>query len=169
MQDILNERNIPILANGLVLYKADGYNNLQWLQSKGIDESLAKEINNDWIARIETIEYLNYDHLYFGIKEKLEEMSINNSLYLVTARNNKANLFRQLQELGIIQYFEDVCVVSSCKEPTQLKANYLKEQGITTFGGDTEVDKKAADIAGCEFHVCLNGFRSQSFWNHYNE
>lgn len=29
MQDILNERNIPISANGLVQYKADGYNNLQ--------------------------------------------------------------------------------------------------------------------------------------------
>ena len=24
--------------------------------------------------------------------------------------------------------------------------------------------EKAADIAGCEFHVCLNGFRSQLFW-----
>ena len=169
MQDILNERNIPISADGLVQYKADGYNNLQWLQSKGIDESLAKEINSDWIARIETIEYLNYDHLYSGIKEMLQDMSVNNSLYLVTARNNKTNLFRQLQELGIIQYFEDVCVVPSCKESTQLKANYLKEQGISIFWGDTEVDKKAADIAGCEFHVCLNGFRSQSFWDHYNK
>ena len=169
MQDILNERNILLSATGLVLYKADGYNNLQWLQSQGIDESLAKEINSDWIARIETIEYLNYDYLYSGIKEKLEELSINNSLYLVTARNNKANLFRQLQELGILQYFEDVCVVPSCKESTQLKANYLKEQGISTFWGDTEVDKRAADLAGCEFKMCLNGFRSLSFWNHYNE
>lgn len=91
-------------------------------------------------------------------------MSINNGLYLVTARNNKANLFRQLQELCIIQYFEDVCVVPSCKESTQLKASYLKEQCISIFWGDTEVDKRVADIAGCEFHVCLNGFRSQSFW-----
>lgn len=169
MQDILNERNIPISAVGLVQYKANGYNNLQWLQSQGVDDNLAKEINNDWIARIENNEYLKYDHLYSGIKEMLEELSINNSLYLVTARNNKANLFRQLQELGINQYFEDICVVPSSKESTQLKANYLIEQGITTFWGDTEVDKRAADIAGCKFRVCLSGFRSQSFWERYNK
>lgn len=167
MQDILDSRNISIVVEGLVSFKADGYNNLAWLKHKGIDGALAVDINNEWISKIETTEYLKYDVLYDHIKDLLEELSINNSLYLVTARNDKEKLMQQVQALGIKQYFEDICVVPSCKESTQYKGEYLKQNGITTFWGDTEVDKKAADIAGCKFHLCLNGFRSEKFWKNY--
>ena len=167
MQDILNERNINVSADDLIQYKSYGYNNIQWLKSKNIEDNLAKEINIDWISRIEAAEYLKFDHLYLGIKDMLERLSAENNLYLVTARNNKANLFNQLKELDIIQYFEDICVVPSCKESMKFKADYLKEHSINTFWGDTEVDKQAADTAGCNFHLCLNGFRNQSFWDRY--
>lgn len=167
MQDIMNERNINVSADDLIQYKSDGHNNIQWLKSKNIEDNLAKEINIDWISRIESAEYLKFDHLYLGIKDMLERLSAENNLYLVTARNNKANLFNQLKELDIIQYFEDICVVPSCKESMKFKADYLKEHGINTFWGDTEVDKQAAELAGCNFHLCLNGFRNQSFWDRY--
>ena len=101
MQDIMNERNINVSADDLIQYKSDGHNNIQWLKSKNIEDNLAKEINIDWISRIESAEYLKFDHLYLGIKDMLERLSAENNLYLVTARNNKANLFNQLKELDI--------------------------------------------------------------------
>lgn len=168
MQDILNRRNIKVSAEGLVKFKSDGFNNLAWLKTKGIEDSIAMEINREWISKIESVEYLKYDCLYNDTKSKLEELSINNSLYLVTARNNKGNLLQQLDDLGIKHYFEDICVVPSCKESAQYKAEYLKNNNITTFWGDTEVDKQAADLAGCNFHLCQSGFRSQSFWEKCN-
>ena len=168
MQDILDSLNIPISAETLVTFKADGHNNLAWLKHNGVDDDLAIIINNEWISKIESPEYLKYDKLYEHTKEFLESLSSNNSLYLITARNHKDNLLKQLQDLGIKHHFEDICVVPSCKESAQYKANYIKQNGITTFWGDTEVDKMAANIADCEFHLCLHGFRSQTFWDNYN-
>lgn len=167
MQDILNERNILISADDLIKYKVDGHNNLEWLKQKGLDENLARDINNEWISKIESSYYLKYDYLYNNVTELLERLSKENSLYLITARNNKSNLIQQLENIGIMHYFEDICVVPSCKESAGLKAEYLKQYDISTYWGDTEVDKKAADMAGCKFHLCLNGFRSKSFWERY--
>lgn len=168
MHDILCRKGFNISVDGLVAFKADGQNNIAWLQSQGITGELATEINKEWIERIETPEYLRFDELYPQAKENLKLLSKDNTLYLITARNNEASVRNQIFALGISQYFEGIKVVPSGKQASELKTSFLLDKGINFMIGDTEVDFNAAMNANCEFRVCLEGFRSKKFWAEKN-
>lgn len=168
MQDILQSRGISIDASDLIKFKSGGANNIAWLQSKGIPTEEISSVNQEWIEKIESDNYLNLDKLYPDTIDKLKRLSKNNSLYLVTARCNEEGVIKQLQDLGIKQYFEDICVVPSGKNSSKLKSDYLIDNGIEIFVGDTEVDMEAAKNAGCNFYACYDGFRSKSFWSNYD-
>lgn len=164
MHDILCRKGLNLSVDDLVEYKADGHNNIEWLQSRGFTIELAKEINREWIERIESPEYLQLDELYSHVIATLKLLSENNTLFLITARKNELSARKQISKLGISQYFEDVIVVPSGKQSSELKSIYLLDKRINFMIGDTEVDYNAAMKANCEFRVCLEGFRSQNFW-----
>ena len=164
MSDVLKKHGINIDTSDLVSFKAEGHNNIAWLLSNGIAEDIAKKLNSEWISRIENEEYLKSDVLYPDALEVLENLSKENDLYLVTARNNEESALNQIKDLGINQYFSQIFVVESNSETPALKAKYLSEIKADVFVGDTESDYKAALIAECEFKAISSGFRDEIYW-----
>lgn len=168
MKDVLKNHHLDLAVSDLVDFKSYGKNNMDWLLSNDVSESDAKEINKEWISLIENENYLKNDVLYPGAMDLLEELSEENDLFLITARSNKTNAFKQIKNLGIAQYFTDVDVVPSNTETSTLKTERLRERKVNCFVGDTESDYKAALIAGCEFKAVSYGFRNEKFWNERN-
>ena len=133
--------------------------------SKGVSEDNAKQINTEWVFLIENEKYLKADFLYPNVREILFSLSKENDLFLVTARNNKENAYKQINQLGISQYFTGISVVDTCSNTPILKAEELQKYKTDSFVGDTESDYKAALVAGCDFKAVVYGFRSLNYWN----
>ena len=163
MDDVLKKFGISIETDDLVPFKAEGHNNIEWLISKDINEKTAKQINAEWISLIEQDKYLKNDILYSGVKKVLDDLSKENELYLVTARNNKEGCLSQLKNCGIDQFFKEIKIVDSCKNTSQLKADMMKARKIEYFIGDTESDFDAAIQAKCKFYAVDYGFRNKKF------
>ena len=135
------------------------------MRANGVISNKTREINVEWISLIEREDYLKNDLLYPDVLVLLQKLSIENDLYLVTARNNKACCLKQIKSCGIEQYFTEIEIVDSCKETPQLKADVLRNHQIDYFIGDTESDFKAAEIAGCNFKAVNYGFRNRDYWD----
>ena len=163
MDDVLKKHSFKFDACGLVSFKADGYNNIDWLLSKGVSEDVAKDINAEWISLIEKDEILKTDVLYPKVIDVLKTLCKENDLFLVTARKNKDNAYEQVNQLGVEQFFSGVFVVDSCRETPMLKAKVLTKCRADCFIGDTESDYEAAKIAGCGFKAVSYGFRSEVY------
>lgn len=168
MDQVLCMFNICLNTNDLVSYKAEGHNNVEWLVKNGVDRIVASEIQNQWIELIEADDNLLQDKLYEGVFLTLERLSQSNELFLITARNNEKGVMEQLKKHGILQFFSGVRIIKPIVNVPQLKADYLIEQRIDTIIGDTEIDMKASQIAGCHFKAVTHGFRSESFWQRYS-
>lgn len=168
MNYVLKKFGINIGTSDLISFKAEGHNNIEWLISKKIDENTAKQINAEWISSIEQDSYLKNDFLYPGVRDFLEDLSKENELYLVTARNNKEGCLKQIKKCGIEQYFSKIMIVESNAETSAMKAECLSELDADVFIGDTESDTKAALIAKCMFMAISLGFRSEKFFKDRN-
>ena len=112
--------------------------------------------------------YLKNDYLYSDVKAVLEDLSKENELYLVTARNNKDGCFMQLKSCGIEQYFKEIEIVDSSKDTAWLKTEVLQNYQIDCFVGDTELDCMAAEQADCNFFAMNRGFRIKDYWDRKN-
>lgn len=168
MRDVLAEFNIKLSTEGLVLYKADGHNNIAWLKEHGVDEPTAKAIQKRWIEIIENPYYLEHDELYKYAEYELKRLSAENDLFLVTARNNYEGTMAQIKRLGLEQYFNDICIVKSDDSTPSAKSDFLLSKGVDVMIGDTESDLESAKLAGCRFKAVKWGFRSEEFWKQYN-
>lgn len=168
MNHVLKEYKCNIDTSDYLQYKAEGNNNLSWLEMKGIDKILAKDINQRWIELIENNVFLNNDTLYPQVRRILESLSRDNFLLLLTARNNQENTEMQIDRLGISQFFDKIVVVPSSKQTSVLKSQILSDSNITEYYGDTESDMEAAKMAKCRFYATTRGFRSDKFWDKYD-
>lgn len=164
MDHVLKESQCDIDTSDYLQYKADGNNNLRWLEMKGVDMNLAKSINQRWIDLIESNDFLKGDMLYPNALPILESLSQDNFLLLLTARNNQDNTEAQIDRLGIRQYFDKIVVVPSSKQTAILKSQILTNLKIEDFYGDTESDLEASKMANCNFYVSTRGFRSKKYW-----
>lgn len=168
MSFVLKDFGLNINTDDLVLFKAEKRNNLEWLISKGIQEDLAKQIQQKWIENIEQDVFLSDDILYPDSIDILKKLSVNNDLYLITARNNVKKTYEQLKALKINQYFEEIKIVTSDKRSTNAKSDFLIENKIEILVGDTEVDYEAAKLAKIDFYYRFGGFRSMKFLSNLN-
>ncbi len=168
LKEVLNQEGIRIDISDYLSYKSDGHSTKDYLLQKGIDKDVSERLNKRWISLIEDERFLSADILYPEVEKILSDLSRDSSLYIITARNNKDSAYKQIKRLGIQQYFEGVYVVESSKNTSQIKADVLRRKEIDVFYGDTESDYEAACVSGCGFYAVLNGFRSESFWKHYN-
>lgn len=168
MDDVLNEYGLTLDTSDLVSYKAEGCNNKDWLRNNNVEGDLIKQINNRWIELIEQEQYLDGDLLYPGVREHLMNLSLHNALFLITARNNNQNAERQINKLGIREFFDKIAIVPSTSKTSEAKALLLREYRVDEFIGDTESDMKAAELANCQFKAVMDGFRSPSFWNQFS-
>ena len=117
-----------------------------------------------WIQNIEDKKYLKYDILKPKVIETLKEWKrYANKLVLITMRNNKENLFWQLNTLGIEDLMDDVIVCRSIEN--KKKHEFIKDYKINKaiVVGDTEDDIELALSCKIKSIVVTNGLRDKKF------
>ena len=114
---------------------------------------------SEWLALIETPEFLKYETLKPDTLSLLEWFGDNSEhIVLTTQRRNRENLLSQLEELGISGYFEEVA--SGDHKTDILDGKYNKDSLVI---GDTEADEETAKRLGCTFIAVTSGLRNEKY------
>lgn len=139
------------------------------LAKSGADEMYDKFLEF-WMERIEEKKYLEMDLLQAGAVQKMQEWKSSGlRLSLVTMRNNRENLFWQLTTLGLLPLFDDVIIVGNSEGDGSGKADAVRTLTLETGSdallwiGDTEVDIKAARLAGVRICAVSCGLRTADY------
>lgn len=175
LKEILIENGIDVDFNvdEYVQLKKDGYNNYKFLVNNLlVSEDSAKSIQNEWIKRIEDVEWLKYDTLYEDALDFINYVK-DNKLIFLTARSNYNNLMYELEMLKIDNLVDEVFVVDT-KEASLNKGSLLSKyiedyanEDIIVIG-DTEVDYNAAVSNNLKYFILNRGFRSKKFLSERN-
>ena len=119
---------------------------------------------SEWLALIETPEFLKYETLKPDTLSFLEWLRDNSEhIVLTTQRRNRENLLSQLEELGISGYFEEVA--SGDHKTDILDGKYNKDSLVI---GDTEADEETAKRLGCTFIAVTDGIREEKYFSETN-
>ena len=120
------------------------------------------------MALIESDYYLSDDRLQEGVIEVLKNFSMKHQLILVTLRRSASQLYKQLVNLELIDYFTDVLSSGEDLEPRwMIKYNLIKEYLGSGYAsshmlvGDTETDIKAGNELCFKTIAILNGIRTK--------
>lgn len=140
--------------------------NHQMILEKHFHDYDFEQFNTKWLKLIETEKYLNYDKLYSFTKPLLEQLSKQYPLYLLTARQSKENLIKELDKMGITEYFTEILVTENKKT----KLDILLKQILTRediLVGDTGKDIETAKEAGIISIAVTDGFMSSTSLKEY--
>ena len=119
---------------------------------------------SEWLALIETPEFLKYETLKPDTLSFLEWLGDNSEhVILTTQRRNRENLLSQLENLGISGYFEEVA--SGDHKTDILYGKYNKDSLVI---GDTEADEETAKRLGCTFIAVTDGIREEKYFSETN-
>lgn len=117
-----------------------------------------------WMENIEKPEYLQFDYLKPDVDKTLNNFkNYFEKIYLVTMRNNDKNLLRQLKDLAIVNFFDEIIICHSTQENPKYSA--LKELRFNKalVIGDTEEDTKTAKLLGVKCIGITNGLRDKNY------
>jgi phosphoglycolate phosphatase len=122
-----------------------------------------------WLSLIESDSYLNFDKPFDFTVDVLQTLkSRNHKLYVITARQSKAKALKQLDNLGLANFFEDVFVTEAKKTKAELiQASGLQLSAEDIFVGDTGMDIKTAKTLNVLSVAVLSGFRNREILSKY--
>lgn len=118
----------------------------------------------EWLNLIETEYYLLLDKPFLfsnTILSTLEKQG--HKLYLITARQSKVMLLKQLKMHNLDKFFSEVLVTEAVRTKTQLIIE--SELGLSAsdlYVGDTGVDIQTAKQIGVRSMAVLSGFRNRT-------
>lgn len=119
-----------------------------------------------WLKNIESEEYLYYDELKPNAIDVLNRWrKYTNKITLITMRNNQSNLYRQLDNLQIRNFFDEI-LICKCQENSEkynLVSDMLFERAVVV--GDTEHDISLAENLKIKCIAVTNGLRKKEFLN----
>jgi len=132
------------------------------------DNDLIKEDLDARAKRIESAEYLLFDHLWPGTHETLRVLRSQTALVLVTMRKSKELLDRQLDGLKVLDAFDCILVAgaaAAADDHGQQKAEmvrncYRNEDFAGWFVGDTELDIQSGRLLGLRTAAITFGIRN---------
>ena len=131
-------------------------------------DSIIKYFEDLWLSRIETKNYQQLDKLQYNIKNILGDCTENNRLVLVTLRRSRKMLLKQLNQLRIIQYFEDILssgvnIRPRWKIKDDLIKKYIGQENSDDhiLIGDTETDIEAGKHLNFQTMAISNGIRNE--------
>lgn len=125
--------------------------NHQQLLSNEFPKVNYDKFNREWLIQIEKPPFLEMDCCYKDTIFVLKELKKTNALYLLTARQSKANLLKELEYLKILEYFNEIFVTegkNSKKELFQTEMSMYPEKYtcddwfISDMGKDIQVGKE---------------------------
>lgn len=119
-------------------------------------------------SRIETLEYLSYDHIWPGVLPMLQDLASETSIILVTLRNSRESLKWELKNLGLLDVFTHVLSASGDNagvEREQVKIHLVRDAlGLQPFPGwfigDTETDIRTGQVLGLRTAAVTFGIRT---------
>ncbi len=115
---------------------------------------------SEWLTLIETPEFLKYETLKPDTLSFLEWLRDNSEhIILTTQRRNREALLKQLEDLGISDYFEEI--ISGEHKTDLLSGTYAKDSLVI---GDTEADEETAKRLGCTFIAVTDGLREEKYF-----
>ena len=132
------------------------------------DNNLIKEYLDARAKRIESAEYLLFDHLWPGTRDTLRVLRSQSALVLVTMRTSKELLDRQLDGLKVRDAFDCILAAgagTATDEHGQQKAQmvrdcYRNEDFAGWFVGDTELDIQSGRLLGLRTAAITFGIRN---------
>jgi phosphoglycolate phosphatase len=101
---------------------------------------------DNWIELIETREYLAYDMIFPGLLEMFELIHQTHELVICTARQSQDLLIEQLEDLKILNYFQDVLVTEKKVSKLTLMSNHRKTLKSSDYEQDWIVGDTPEDI-----------------------
>ena len=124
----------------------------------------------EWQKYIESDEYLKFDKVFPYTENVLSNLKNRGViLHLITARQNKQALNKQLSQLQISEYFTNIFVTESIKSKAQLiLESKVKLSMNDLFVGDTGIDINTAKLINIKSIAVLSGFRNKSILEQYN-
>lgn len=117
-----------------------------------------------WLENIENKQYLSYDILKPDVIDTLVKWKKHtDKLILITMRNNKENLYWQLDKLNIKSLFDDI-IICRCVDNTK-KYDFVKDYEFNKaiVIGDTEHDIQLAIECKVKCIAITNGLRDKEF------
>jgi phosphoglycolate phosphatase len=119
-----------------------------------------------WLEKIELPEYLQFDTLVDDAFDVLNFLAKNNSMYIVTSRQNRKNVVAQLKNLQIYNFFKSVLVTEHrCTKSILIKeVGYQKEDFMI---GDTGKDVLTGLELDMNTIVVTYGFLKKSVLESY--
>lgn len=134
------------------------------LLEKSCFQGTYEQYSSMWIENIERYEYLKLDILpvdnlsaLYRIKKSGKKMK------LVTMRHNSENLYRQLNELHLTDFFDEICVVNALSNGHKYDAFEKKAKEKMLFIGDTEEDELSAAMLNSDFCAVTSGLRAKEY------
>lgn len=126
--------------------KRDGINHQQILETEFpmIDFD---NFQKAWISLIETEKYLKMDLCYSDTIKVLKKLSFHSGLYLLTARQLEENLVKELEELKIIQYFNQIFATTSKYSKKEMLRKVTQDYPNEFCSKDFFVSDMGKDIA----------------------
>lgn len=168
MLSIANAFNIKIDINKYWQCKRQGNNNKNSLMELGIEKDTVKLLDKQWCQSIENIEWLAFDKILPDCHAALEKFkNLGHTLHLISARNSPVTAKQQLHHLNLMNYFDSVDFVQTMNG--EGKELFFKQREIDVYIGDTEYDKKCADLVGIECRLVSTGMRNKTLLLNFSD
>lgn len=116
-----------------------------------------EKFNSKWLKLVETDKYLAMDSVYDGVYELLEKMRKKDEVYLLTARQSKEKLFKELKRFNLEKYFDEIFVTENKKTKKNL-LDGLDLDFDDIFISDMGKDVQTAQSAGIRSAAVTYGF-----------
>jgi len=125
------------------------------------NSSLINKYVNERLDHIEDDQYLSMDQLKNGVIKTLSSLSKKYCLILLTQRKNKVQCLKQLKELSILKYFDQI-KISGLKTKSYIIQTELKDtiDKNTILIGDTGEDADVANKFGFRSILLSDGIRN---------
>ena len=123
---------------------------------------------NKWMSEIELEKWLDLDIPFNGVTSFLENMSKQNSLHVVTARQSSKNTLAQLKKFNWDNYLDSVFITEQKHSKLDLVKNNINVTSDDWFIGDTGKDIEAGKKLGIKTAAVLSGFLNEKCLIAYN-
>lgn len=132
-----------------------------------------ENFNDKWMELIEKDEYLYLDKNYPDTIDVLDRLSSSYNIVLLTARQLKSGLYRELERLGIKSYFNKIFVTEGRNTKEELLAKILetgmlKKNREDLFVGDTGKDIIVGNHFGYRTVAITHGFMNRKNLQKYD-
>jgi phosphoglycolate phosphatase len=120
-----------------------------------------QKFEDHWMDEIEKEKWLNLDEPFDGVSAFLQKLKPQNKIYLVTARQSKKMVKKQLARYGWHKIFDTIFVTEHKQDKFSLINENVQVSHDDWFIGDTGMDIEVGKKLGIKTAAVLTGFLNQ--------